>query len=471
MDDFEKDISRDLEKVPETWNDQDLRESKDGVPQKKMSFTTKFFLASFLLFLMALGAVYFSILNRGASFSQKKILINAIGPGSITSGENGKIKVEITNNNNVSIEEAYLTMTYDSGENVLGDTNLTNKTVNVGTILANSVSFSELDFSVFGGEGTSKDLEPVLHYKLANSKAEFTKNILPLAITLKSSPVTINVEALKEIHKGYVLSFKISVKNNTETEIKNLLVTARNPHSFVYASSSLPTLNDNPSWKIDILKPKEVKTIEMLGQMTGEIGEKPSFTFYTGLAKETELGTTTENNIQVGNFDNYNLNIENVYSKIEREVLITGQYLDFNLDNEEVGKNYALENSLAQGEMVTLNFTYRNATAFPISDLSLALSLIGDTIVENSVQVSDAFYDPNRMTILWNNNSSLKFAKLGAYESNNLQVKFRVKDKALVGSQLHLLGKAIANRSAEDNVSSEQDISIDKTWTITSREY
>lgn len=411
------------------------------------------------------GIVTFTLLNQSSSFSERKLLIDSVGPGSITSGESGEIKVNLTNNNNSPIKEAYLTIMYDSGENITGDKNIITQTVEVGDVLAKSEKEATLNFSIYGSEGMVKEIQPILHYKLADSKAEFTKNSSPVSIVLKTSPVSINVKALKEIHKDYLATFTITVKNNTGNNISDLLVTARNPHNFIFASTTYTLLNNTPSWKIANLAAKESVNIEMTGKITGEIGEKLNFTFYTGLTKN--INTQASSSVELSNFDNYYLNIDNVYSKVEKSVLITGQYLDFKISE---GK-YANESTLTQGEVVTLNLDYKNNTGFPLSDLSFALNILGDNIVKDSLRVTNGFYDQVRNTILWNKNSALDFAKLGAYNQGSLQIMFRVKNEAELGSQIRIIGNASANRNSEDNVSNQQDTSIDKTFTITRRAY
>ncbi len=459
-----------VDKVPESWNDDDL-EFENNNSRRKMSFVTKFFIISVILFTLVASIVTYLFLNQGSNFSEKRILIEATGPGSTTSGSKGEINIQITNNNNVPITDAYLTISYDSGENISGDKNITNQSVEVGQILANSVNSSSLDFTIYGSEGTVKDIQPVFHYKLADSKAEFTKNSNLVSVTLKSSPVTLNVSSLKEIHQNYDLTFNLNIKNNTEQDIKDLIVTARNPNNFIYSSSSLTLLNSTPSWKID-LAPNENTNITMSGKATGNIGDKLNFTFYTGIANsKNENSTTSSSSLALSNFDNYYLNIDNVYSKVERSIDISGQYLDFNIANNSNDLNQGSNTTLNQGEAVILDFNYNNNTNFPLTDLSLYLNILGDYIDKNSMQVNGGYYDTNQNVIIWNKNSNPDLAKLGANQSGSLEIRFRIKNNIPSNSQLEMIGGASANRNSEDNVSNTQDISFDKVWTISDRQY
>lgn len=463
-------IGKEIENtILESWDDSDLKNLDKK--RTKLSFATKFFLISLAFFVMVIAIVAYLFLNQTSNFSEKKIIVQATSVGSVTSGEAGEINVQITNNNKVPIVEAYLTISYNSGENISGDKNMVSQRVEVGQVLAHSVSNNSLNFSLYGSEGTIKNIQPVLHYKLADSKAEFTKDSNLVNITLKSSPVILNVESLKEIHQDYNMTFTLNIKNNTNSEIKDLIITARNPSNFIFASSSETLLNSTPSWKINLME-GESKVITMTGKITGNIGDQPSFTFYTGVAKDkTTSSQTPSSTLEVGNYDNYYLNIDNIYSKVIRNVKITGQYLGFNLTNNVNVLNQGNSANLAQGEMVTLDFNYQNNLGFPLSDLVLSLNILGDNIDKNTMKVIGGYYDPNQNIIIWNKNSNPDLAKLGAYQNGNLEISFRVKNEATIGSIIEMIGQASGNRNSEDNVSNLQDISFDKSWIIESRQY
>ncbi len=455
--------------IPESWDDSDLNlinNNGEWKPKKRMSFTFKFFIISLIIFLVAGGVVLFSILNNGASFSENRIVITSTGPGSITSGENGQIEITISNNNNTPITEAYIMTTYDTGEDASGDTNMVNKQVDIGDILANTTITKTFDFSVFGAEGSIKEIKPIFYYKLPTARSEFsggefTKESNIISITLKSSPVSINVKSLKEIHQGYEATFTISIRNNTNNEIKNLLVSARNPNNFTYASSSLELFNNNPSWKILSLPANSQKEIIMTGFINGNIGEIPKFSFYTGLQKEYANNTNDATNT-LSNFDNYDLNIGNVYSKVEKNIIITGQYLDFYLSSEA----YASQNIISPGQTMTLELTYQNNLGFPIDNVVLQAKLIGDEIDINNLAVQDGYINYQDQSIIWDKNSAPELSQIPAYGNGKLRLNVRVNSKAQNGSVIRLILFGQGDRNAEDNVSNIQDISFDKSWTV-----
>lgn len=460
-----------LSGLPETWDDSDLKLSQNAGeyrPKKRVSFAFKFFITSLILFLIAGGLVVFSILKKGASFSENRIVITSTGPGSITSGENGQIEITISNNNNSPVTEAYIMATYDSGEDAKGGKNMVNTQVEIGEVLANTTITKTFDFSIFGAEGVVKEIKPVFYYKLPSAREEFggaifTKESNPVSVVLKSSPVSINVKSLKEIHQGYTATFTISVRNNTGNEIKNLIVSARNPNNFTYASSSVEPFSNSPSWKIASLSANSQKEIIMTGVISGNIGDAPTFTFYTGLKKEDANNINGATNT-LSNFDNYSLDIDNVYSKVEKTINIAGQYLDMYLSSEP----YASDNTVTAGQVITLELTYRNNTAFPIDNLVLQAKLIGDEIDMTNSAVQDGLINYQDKSFMWNKDTAPELSRVPAYGSGKLRLNVRVNSKAPLGSVIRLVAFGQGDRNSEDNVSNLQDISLDKSWIVSS---
>lgn len=450
--------------IPEKWDDKDLNLlniNGEYKPKKRLSFTYKFFLFSIIIFLLAGAFVLFSFIKKGSSFSEDRIVITSSGPGSIVSGEDNKIDITISNNNNIPITEAYIMATFDSGENIDGSRNLINKEINIGDILSKSTITESFDFSIFGSEGSIKEIKPILFYKIPKSKAEFTKESNSLSIVLKSAPVIINVKVLKEIHEGYNVDFTISVKNNTKNNIKDLIVSARNPNNFIYSTSSLPPFNDTPSWIINDLSPNNKKDIIMSGKIVGNIGEAANFSFFTGLKKEDNMSSVSTNTLS--NFDNYNLDIDNVYSKVEKNILITGQYLDIELSNDGF-----YSNNITPGQSMIIEMAYRNNTEFPIDNLKIQAKLVGDYIDMSNSSAESGYFDHKENLFIWDKNSKQEFAQIPAFGSGTIRLYIRIPNNVPNGNTLRLIVFGKGDRNSEDNVSNEQDISIDKIWNINS---
>jgi hypothetical protein len=212
-----------------------------------MSFITKFFLFSLITFLFASSFAVFNFYKNGNSFSENNIdsIINI--PATISGGESNSIPITITNHNSIPIVSSYLVLSYDSGESLSGANNQTQKRIDLGDIVSNGSVNTSSEIVLYGNEGDKRKLNATLFYSLSNNKAVYNKNLEPAIISIKSSPVSITVNSLKEMHINNIYSFDIFVKNNTSKDLQNLIVAVRPPNDFVYASSSMTLLNKNPS--------------------------------------------------------------------------------------------------------------------------------------------------------------------------------------------------------------------------------
>lgn len=445
--------------VPNSWDDTEFKvKLTETKPRKKMDFVTKFFLISLGAFILAVSVLLFSMLNQSSNFSEKKIVVSAAGPTSITSGEDGNISVTIDNNNKIPINEVYVIATYDSGENSSGDKNLINRRIEIGDILPNSSMTKTLDFRVFGAEGVVKEINPVLYYKVPKANAEFNKKINPVTVIIKTAPVSINVKNLREVHQNHEVTFDITVRNNTRNRINDLIVSARNPNDFVYLSSSLDLKDNSPSWVIGDLNGNSEKTLTMKGKLIGNIGTSPVFTFFTGVSDPAKTSTATDT---PNTFENYNT-LDNVYSKVEKTILITGQYLDFVVNPNISGE----KNTVSPGETLNLELDYKNNLAYSIDKVYLTALISGSGFDFFDVDSQNALLYQNNQSVVWSENSSPEFMRIPAFGTGKVYLSIFVNNEAKAGDEVRVVLKARGERNYEQDVSNDQDDSFEKVWRV-----
>ncbi|MEA4910841.1 hypothetical protein SDC9_21651 [bioreactor metagenome] len=448
-----------ISEIPEAWDDSELKvKLSETKPRKKMDFVTKFFLISLGAFILAMAVLLFSMLNQSSNFSEKRIVVSAVGPVSITSGEDGNISVTIENNNKIPINEAYIIATYDSGENSSGDKNLINRRVDIGDVLPKSSVTKSLDFRVFGAEGIIKEIRPVLYYKVPKSKAEFNKQINLVTVAIKTSPVSINVKNLREVHQNHDVTFTVTVRNNTSNRINDLIVSARNPNDFIYSSSSLPLKDNTPSWDIGTLNGNSEKTMTMTGKLIGEIGSTPAFTFFTGVSDPEKNNTATDT---PNTFENYNT-LDNIYSKVEKTILVTGQYLDFFISSDNSTENY----TIAPNNSLILELDYRNNLAYSIDRAYFTALVSGSGFDFEDIQAENAIFYGNNQSIVWSEDSSPEFIRIPAFGTGKMYLNIRVNNEAKEGDEIRLILNAKGERNYEQDVSNSQDTSFERVWRV-----
>lgn len=443
-------------KIPENWDDSDLGDfTYREKPKKKWSSVFKFFMSSTILLIIALIFASFSFFNNYSSFSEKNINIFLAAPVSLTSGEESSIDISITNNNPIPIMDAYVLISYDSGEDIVGEKKLKTERVDLGQVLPSMSINKSLPVILFGSEGSNKEIKAVLYYKLSSSKAEFNKNSDNLLVLIKTSPVSISVKTLNEVRNNSLFNLVITVKNNTYNEMGNLIVSVRPPNEFIYSSSSLPLYNKNPSWIIKNLPSQGAKDITLTGKISGDVGSAHNFSFFVGVSENK----TSSSSISIGNNDNYNLSLDNIYSKVERRVAISGQYLDISLSS-------LLEENISAGELMILDFTYKNNLDYPLDNVSIVGELFSDIVDQDNTLPVLGYYNKSTNTIVWDKNSMIDLSQLKVGETGKFRLQIRIKRDAKIGETLRLRIFSRGDRNSETGVSNEQDVSFEKIWVV-----
>lgn len=452
------------------WKDEEIEiVLPEPKVRKKMSFPLKLLLISLAIFLFSMVFLAFSLVNKNTSFSENKILTVAEYSATVTSGEYSRVSVTITNNNKIPLSEAYLMVTYDSGESFSGDKNIVKEKINIGEVLPLSAYEAEFDILVFGAEGIIKEIDSMLYYKIPQTNAEFNKKINTISLALKTSPVSINVTNLKEIHKDHELEFEIVVKNNTRETIKDLIISARNPNDFLYMYSSEDLHTNTPSWIIKELPVNASKKIKMVGKLIGDIGDYSNFTFYAGVLRQNSKDNTEDDSNQdnsLANFDNFNNIINNVYSKIEKKVLITGQYLDIAMFENSFEKT-----SFTAGENIQIQLQYKNNIDFPLDDVVVTARLVGEAINFEGIYPVNGIFDRETNTVIWDKSTYYTFSQIPSKASGDLYFTFTLKNDILKESDIFMTVYAEAERNAEYGVSNVQDISIKEAWLVKPQEF
>ena len=455
-----------LTHIPTSWDDRDLgdftyREKRE----KKVSRVVKFFFLCLLIFLLVAGFGLYSFLGEKNSFSVQKINFVINYPAGVPGGEEINLPVEISNLNKVALLNTSVVLTYDSGESISGAQNFFSQKIDFGDIPARGSLNRNFRVTLFGKEGSLHSFSAKFSYSLAGSKAVYNKDLGPFTISIKSSPIILEVNSLKEMYVGHDYDFDILVKNNTRSDIRNLIISVRAPRDFIYSSSSLPLYDKNPSWLIKNLEKNSQAKVSLTGKLVGNVGALENFTFYVGtpakgISPSPNLSQTAS--FIKNSFDNYNLNLNNVYAKLEKSILLTSQFLDIQLvDDSTFGKN-----TVELGESISLNFSYKNNLEYPIDNVLIAAKLAGEMVDFGSIYSENGFFDLTQTTLFWDKTTNRDLAQIPAKGTGNFKLKMKVKRVMFGDRKIRLEVRASGERKAETLVPNTQDVSVVKEWVV-----
>ena len=438
--------------IPTHWDDKDLgdwQHHKHMPIKKDMDLITKLFLISVMIFLLAVSYLIYNFSNPDNNFSQANIDFILTTPDTVGGGENNSLPITVTNRNSISLLSAYIIFSYDSGQNISGAANLISKRIDLGEIAVNSSMNNSVDTILYGEVGEIRKLNAILYYSIPNQKAVFNKKLNPILITIKSSPVTLVVNNFKEMFLNTNYTFEIFVKNNTENNIQNLMVSVKAPSDFVYTSSSLNLYNRNPSWLIQNLAKGMSTKISFIGKLVGAVGNNEDFIFYAG---------TRDNNS----------GLNNIYAQVNKSIVLASSYLDIQLVNSDLleGKSLTLDRNYV------LEFSYKNNLNFPIENVSLLAKLTGDFFDKQSIHAVSGNYEANTNMATWDKNTLAALAQIPANGFGKFILNLKLSKNNMPTNdnpdfnkiKLQIFSKG--ERNSEDSVPTEQNISWERSWNV-----
>lgn len=391
--------------VAQDWPTEHL-DTKDislGDNEKKPNWFFRLFIITLLFFLGALAYVGVKMyLNSGINASNVDILVNA--PLTVGAGEAFDFEISIQNKNQLGMRYIDAEVQFPDGTRSVNDiaTDYKNTKENIESIGVGEIIKRNYSALLFGEEGEKKEVTVFLTYQVDGSTVIFKKE-KRFDVVLKSTPVRLTVTNVKEITSGQELAFTIELVSNSTQTLKNVMVQAVYPFGFSYTSSSLAPKEDKKTWVIPSLAPKETVTFTVKGKIEGQNKDDKFFNFSVGLEDKDKK------DLQV------------VFSKKDTTVAIARPFLELNF---AIDNNSADIISVDPGRGQTAVISFKNNTDSPIRNATISLKIDGDSIPEESVYVSDGFYQSLSDTVTWDYTTTNKLALIPIGSSGSVSFTF-----------------------------------------------
>jgi hypothetical protein len=399
--------------VSEEWKDSQVKK-EEGMNNKfkkpPVSIFKKFFIASIIFFIGALGFAFYKFSSNDASVSNDKININVIGNAFTKGGEELTLQVEITNNNNANLELANLIVEYPKGADDSTTDIVRLPKDSIGTIKSGEVVIRTIKVKLFGEEKSVRNIKASLEYHPEGSNAIFTKDkFYPITISL--APLSLNIEAPVSTISNQPISIKITATLNTSTPEGSSILQVTYPNNFVFESSTPVTSLGNSTWDLSGLTPTSPIVVEIKGRLIGQDGDEQVFHAYAG----TSSG-----------MDQSIVNV--VYSSVLQKISIAKPFLDARiLVNGQDQDEY----SVSGGGIVNAEISWANNLSTRITDGEIIVSLSGNVFDKSTVNPGNGFYDSANNQIIWDKNTVADFSEINPGESGS--VTFSFKPTSLIG--------------------------------------
>ena len=407
-------------KVDSVWGENDLP------PKERPKVTTvsgykRFFVVSFVLFLLALGGALFSVYRGASVLSSKNVEMTILGNSFVSGGEALPIQVDIANKNAADLVEAQITLSYPKGSNDAGEANMERTKIALGTIPSGKTKTQGFQVILYGEQGTSRTLNASLEYKLSGSNTTFVKEST-FSVMINSSPVALTVDAPSSIVSNQPFTINIRTVFTGDTLLDNAIVHVDYPAGYVFDSATPTTTVGSDTWALgDLVKGTE-RIISIKGRLIGEEQDEKAFHIYVG-------SRTSETDARIA--VSYN---SALHSIIIQEPFISGS---IGIDG---GASDII--TLPNGSYVSGTIRFINNSAIRVASPVFILALSGNSIDISSIKADGAYYDEVGKTLTWTTDSSLRLGTLEPGASGELLFGFGTKQTPGAGDITLLLSVA-----------------------------
>ncbi|MES2930676.1 MAG: hypothetical protein V4665_02750 [Patescibacteria group bacterium] len=400
--------------VRESWQgDTKKIPEKDSLIMKKppTSGFKKFFIASIIFFVIALGFAGLMYFNGGASVSNDNIDLKVLGNAFTKGGEELALQIEITNRNQASLELADLLIEYPRGaENDPLDV-IRLPREKIGTIKAGESITRNIKVTLFGDERSVRNVAISLEYHPEGSNAIFVKKEL-YPVTISSAPLSLVIQAPAQATSEQEIALAVTATLNTTLPEGKTMLQLAYPGNFVFESAVPAPLYGNSIFSLESLSQAAPITVTVKGRLIGQNGDEQVFHAYAGTTSASDQSAVSV-----------------VYTSLLHAVTLAKPFLEAHIlvDNQDLPTYTA-----SGGEAVTATIEWANNLSNRITDAQIIVTLSGNAYDKTTVDAKDGFFDSAKNQIIWDRNTT---SDLGDVEPGGRgAVSFSFRPISLVGT-------------------------------------
>lgn len=371
------------------WKTEENRQTAEDFDMvdthKKSSFVTKIFMASVLFFMVAAGIAAYIIVGGVNVISSKNVDITVQGLISVAAGEELSLDITVKNNNNTALESGTIYVEYPDGTRMPADVtqDLVRDQIAFEEVPAGGTVTKTVKALFFGEKDSIQQIKITAEYKAQGSNANFSK-VKTYDITIKSSPVLMEVSVPEEVNAGQEIAITIDAASNSSTIVQDVLVKVEYPFGFTFLGSTPKVSFDKNIWQLGDLSPLDEKKIVIRGRMDGQNEEERTFRFLIGTAGADEKVLAVN------------------YIATQKSLFIKKSFLSLDLELNGDPSPYLAE----AGEKIQGRLTWKNNLAIAINSASIQVKLSGRGLDRSEVTTgAGGFFRSSDNTLNWDRNS------------------------------------------------------------------
>lgn len=388
--------------VSDTFKDDEIKKiiKKPSKSLLQSTMFRKLFFGSVLFFFVSVVFGAYMFFGESNTVSADNIEISVLGNAFASGGEILPLQINLINKNSVKLEYSDLLISYQQGAGEGED--MFRKRIGIGEVPAGDTVKELVEVTLFGQQGTTRDVNITLEYRVPGSNAIFVKE-KSYTVNISSAPVNLSVSGPESSGSNQNISFSVKAGLNTKDAVKNMMIVAEYPRGFDFKSATpAPTFGDN-IWVLGDLNPGVEKEIKVNGVIVAQSGEQRAFNVYIGQQKDiNERGMGVQ------------FNSQSYVVAIQKPLLDTRLTLNGNRDPEV---------TITSGSSVKGEIEWKNTTNDKLTDVEIVAEIKG-TIVNFSSIDSSGFYESATNKIIWNRQNFEQFGEIKPGESGKLSFQF-----------------------------------------------
>ncbi|HWA32228.1 MAG TPA: hypothetical protein VG694_02135 [Candidatus Paceibacterota bacterium] len=387
--------------VPEAWQSSD---SSKGLGRKvlaRSSVFKKIFIYSIIFFVLACGYAGYMFFDGGNTVSNNNIDISILGNSFASGGEELPLVVSITNKNSSALQSVDLVVEYPKGSSENGSTDNTERfRQSIGDIPAGSVHNENIKVTLFGEQGSTRDIKVSIEYRVQGSNAIFVKE-KDYAVSINSSPINLSVDAPDTITPNQEVTLNIKEVLNATSPSQGLLLKVDYPVGFQFESANPAPSYGNNAWSLGSLSPGAEEDISITGKMVDVFAdEQKNFKISSGSQSAND-----------------NSSIDVVFDSVAHLITISKPFISAQL---YINGQYASEYAAPSSQPISAEIHWANNLYTKIDDLQIVAKVSGNALNRKTINVLDGFYNSVDDTITWDKNFKNGFAEVNPGDSGSV---------------------------------------------------
>lgn len=373
------------------------------------SLFKKFFLGAGAIFLLALCYAGYMFFFGGNVVSAEHIKLNILGNAFTPGGEELPLQVEIANENAIALQDAELIVEYPktgTDLSVISDIDRVKKTV--GVVGSGRMTVENIALTLFGTQGSTKELRFVLEYHVEGSNALFRKERL-YTVTISSSPLDVTIAAPDTTVAGQPYLFELSLTTNAKKPIDGMRMRIDYPTGFRFKKANpAPTSSfTNNVWELGTLEPGVTQKIQVEGTLLGQNGEDRAFRVYVG---EGDSGDRSM--------------VRTVYNSTLKKVAIARPFLEANIAIGGAQKADEGVYSVGSKSSVDAEITWKNNLPNQLTDVEITAQIVGDLLDTKTVRASSGYFGANDRKAVWTKDTMPVLGRIAPGDTGSVGLSF-----------------------------------------------